>query len=243
MPHQDEHKGIVSHQEVYVARSPQVLVKLLNSKKVVELNEIRAALDDASRATAFRYLIQIPYRRSYNHNARYYTLHEPQKYDRYGLWSYKNIHFSRDGALNVTVQRLVKESQAGCTQAELQQLLRVRVQGLLLQAVREGQIERQKIAGLYIYFRADRKAQKVQVQCRKERIESQQTMALDTDRESIPSDGIVIQILLTLIRHPGSNPGQVVRRLRGHSPPIRLQQVNAVFTRYQLGEKGGSTTC
>jgi len=225
-----------------MARSPQVLVELLNTKKVVVLKEIRAALDNASRATAFRYLIQIPYRRSYNHNARFYALHEPQRYDRYGLWSYKDIHFSRDGALNITVQRLVKEAQAGWTQAELKQLLRVRVQGLLLQAVQEGQLERRRISGLYIYFHADRQVQKIQVQCRQEYIESQQTMALDTDVESMPSEGIVIQILLALIRHPGSNPGQVVRRLRGHSPPIRLQQVNAVFTRYELGEKGSSTT-
>ena len=139
-----------------MARSPQALVELLNTKIVVELDEMQAALDSASRATTFRYLVQIPYRRSYNHNARYYTLHEPRKYDRYGLWSYKDIHFSRDGALNRTVQRLVKEAQAGWTQAELQQLLRVRVQSLLLQAVQEGQIERLKISGLYVYFHADR---------------------------------------------------------------------------------------
>jgi hypothetical protein len=226
-----------------VARSPQVLVELLNTKIVVALDDIRASLDDASRATAFRYLVQIPYRRSYNHNARYYTLHEPKKYDRYGLWSYKEIHFSRDGALNRTVQRLVTESQAGWTQAELQQLLRVRVQSLLRLAVQEGHIERQKISGLYIYFHADRQVQTVQMQFRKERIESEQIVASDTNLESIPNDAIAIQVLLTLIRHPGSNPGQVVRRLRGHSPPIKLQQVTAIFTRYNLGEKGGCTIC
>ena len=226
-----------------MSRSPQVLVELLNTKTVVELDEIRAALDYSSRATAFRYLVQIPYRRSYNHNARYYTLHEAKKYDRYGLWSYKDIHFSCDSALNRTVQRLVKESQAGWTQAELQQLLRVRVQSLLLQAVQEGQLERRKILGLYVYFHADRQVQAVQMQYRKERVESEQTMALDTNIESIPSDAIVIHVLLTLIRHPGSNPGQVARRLRGHSPPIKLQQITAVFTRYNLGEKGGCTIC
>jgi hypothetical protein len=34
------------------------------------------------------------------------------------------------------------------------------------------------------------------------------------------SDAVIIQVLLVLIRHPGSRPADVVRRLRGHDPPI-----------------------
>lgn len=223
-------------------RSAHVLVRLLKSKKVVTLDEIRTALDNASRATAFRYLQQIPYRRSYDHNSRYYTLHEAQKYDHHGLWSYKGIHFSHDGALNKTLQRLVNESMAGLTQRELQQLLHIRVQVLLVQAVHKGQIKRLKIEGLYVYFHAEPKVQKIQAQCRKELIESGKRALLDSDTESKVDDGIIIQILLTLIHHPGSNERQVARRLRGHSPPIRLNQIKAVFIRYELGEKKGSST-
>ena len=54
------------------------------------------------------------------------------------------------------------------------------------------------------------------------------------------SDAIVIQILLTLIRHSGAAPKEVVKYLRGHSPPILLSQVESIFARYALGEKGGS---
>jgi hypothetical protein len=38
----------------------------------------------------------------------------------------------------------------------------------------------------------------------------------------------------------------VVRTLRGHSPPIVLDQVVEVFARYDLedvGKKGGATSC
>ncbi|MCF7979549.1 MAG: hypothetical protein K9L82_16375 [Chromatiaceae bacterium] len=55
-------------------------------------------------------------------------------------------------------------------------------------------------------------------------------------------DAVVIQVLLALIRHPGLGPAEVVRSLRGHSPPIVLEQVVAVFARYALeevGKKGG----
>jgi hypothetical protein len=56
------------------------------------------------------------------------------------------------------------------------------------------------------------------------------------------TDAIVIEVLLVLIRHPGSQLAEVVRRLRGHSPPIRAEHVRVVFDRYDLehlGEKGG----
>jgi hypothetical protein len=53
------------------------------------------------------------------------------------------------------------------------------------------------------------------------------------------SDIVVIRVLLVLIRHPGSSCGDVVKHLRGHTPAISLTEVQAVFTRYQIGEKGG----
>jgi hypothetical protein len=57
------------------------------------------------------------------------------------------------------------------------------------------------------------------------------------------SDAVIIQVLLTLLRHPGSDAADVVRHLHGHSPPIPMNQVRAVFDRYHLdnlAEKGGS---
>jgi len=54
-------------------------------------------------------------------------------------------------------------------------------------------------------------------------------------------DTTVIRALLVLIRYPGSKPDQVIRHLRGYSPPIVLKQVDAVFARYGIGEKGGPT--
>jgi hypothetical protein len=53
---------------------------------------------------------------------------------------------------------------------------------------------------------------------------------------------VVIQVLLVLIRYPGSRAGDVARRLKGHSPPITMRHVQVVFDRYDLddvGEKGG----
>jgi hypothetical protein len=53
------------------ARSAETLIDLLASETVVDLRRIQEALGGVSSMTAFRYLKQIPYRRSYNHNGRY----------------------------------------------------------------------------------------------------------------------------------------------------------------------------
>ena len=220
-------------------RNAQMLMKLLHEQPVVEIATIQDALQGASRATAFRYLAQVPYRCSYNHNGRYYTLYDPNQYDRHGLHSVGDTHFSLDGTLKATVVRMVRDAAAGCTQRELQDVLRVRVQVLLLEAVRQEEIERERIDRFFVYVHVDPDVRQQQIRQRQEGMAARQAV-LDI-REV--SDEIIIQALLVLIRYPGSRAGDVVRRLRGHDPPIRMPHVQAVFDRYDLGEKGGSSTC
>ena len=224
-------------------RTPEMLVGVFKTKEVVTFSDLQKALGNASRATTFRYLKRVSYLRSYNHNGRYYTYRDPALFDRFGLYSRGGIHFSRDATLSDTLRRLVRESQAGWTQRELQELLRVRVQVLLLEAVRHDEICREQVAGFYLYLHCDPAIGKSQRQRRQERIEASQR------RDGGPvgvDDAVIIQVLLALIRHPGSGPADVVRTLRGHSPPIVLDQVVEVFARYHLedvGKKGGAMNC
>ena len=222
-------------------RSPQLLIDLFKTQGVVTFPDLQAALGRASRATTFRYLRQVKYLRSYNHNGRYYTQRDPARFDRWGLYSVGDIHFSRDRTLGETLRRLVRESKAGWTQ--LQQLLRVRVQVLLLEAVRQEEIRREPVAGFYLYLHRDPSLGERQLQRRQERVAAAQPSA---EAVSGVDDEIIIQVLLSLIRHPGSRPAEVVRLLRGHSPPIRLEQVVEIFARYELeevGKKGGPMNC
>ena len=136
-------------------RSAERLRQLLVSETIVDLPRIESALGDVSTMTAFRYLREVAYRRSYNHNGRYYCLHEPSRYDRFGLWSSNGIHFSVDGSLGKTVRRLVYEREAGATHRELQERLRVRVHNTLLTLFRQGEIDRERIAQFYVYLHRD----------------------------------------------------------------------------------------
>ncbi len=218
------------------ARSTQQLEKLFDAKPVIVLEEMQKALGSASRATIFRLLVKVSYCRSYNYNGKYYTKHDLTRYDKQGLFSYKGILFSRDGNLNATLTRLIRESSFGHTQRELQELLQVRVQTSLLKMVHHKQLARSKVAGQFIYLHPDSEIRVAQLAKRQELFEQRRFELKEV------TDAVVIQVLLMLIWHPSSRTGDVARRLKGHSPPITIQHVRVVFDRYGLdnvGEKGG----
>jgi hypothetical protein len=178
--------------------------------------------------------------RSYNHNGRYYTFRDPTRFDRWGLYALGDVFFSRDGKLGNTVKRLVRESEAGMTQRELQDLLKVRVQVLLLEAVRHDKIRRELVGGLYLYLHNDSDIGATQLKSRHARISSHRSL----QDSVIIDDHIIIKVLLILIRHADYQPADVTRALRGHVPPITKEQVIEVFSRYDLeeiGKKRGST--
>ena len=209
-------------------RSPDLLVPLLASTSPVTLEQLQHALGQASRATTFRYLRQVRHLRSYNHNGRFYTDRDPDRFDRFGLLSIGDIHFSRDGSLTATVERWLGD------------LLHVSVYPFLLAAVRQHRARRERLGGVYVYFSADPPTADRQRRARQTRLDARQA----ADLAGTLDPAIIIAVLLVLVRHPGSRPGQVARRLQGRSPPIPLGQVQAVFERFELhriGEKGGST--
>ena len=211
------------------------MLDLFAAKKVVDLPTIRSALGDVSHMTAFRHLRRVPYRRSYNQNGRYYALHDPARYDRFGLWTWRDVHFSLDGSLRKTVCRLVHEAEAGATHRELQDRLAVRVHNTLLDLLGHGEVDRERLAEVYVYLHTDAAVRQEQIRRRQEWITAQQAAVTDND----VNDAVVIQVLLTLVRHPGVKPADVVRHLHGLAPPVTFPQVQAVFTRYDLGKKGG----
>ena len=218
-------------------RSPDLLLPLLASKTPVTLEQLQHALGQPSRRTTFRYLSQLPYLRSYNHNGRFYTARDPTCFDRFGLLWLGDVGFSRDRSLAATVRRLLGESPDGFTDKELRGLLRVPVHAFLLAAVRQGRARREQLDGVYVYLAADPQLGSRQLHARQERCAA--------SAAALPPE-LTIAVLLALLRHPGSQPPALARRLQGHSPPIRQAQVQAVFDRFDLAEvvkKGGPTAC
>ena len=187
------------------------LLTAFRTSTVLKWDEIREALGGVSEATARRVLRKISYRSSYNHNGRYYTLFEEGMFDRWGLWSHEGIRFSRDGTLTATAERLLRESEAGWTRRELQELLGVSVQTVLTTLRERGKVDRVRVGPVYVYVSAG--------SVREQLHRRQEMVTIKQSRCEAPLE-IVVAVLLVLIRHPKSTTTDVVRRLKGHSPPI-----------------------
>ena len=87
----------------------KVVEKLFRQHRVVGLNDLREAVGGSSHMTIFRRLRELNYLSSYTHAGRYYTLYDIPRFNRNGLWHYKEIGFSRRGSLKNTVKYLVNK--------------------------------------------------------------------------------------------------------------------------------------
>lgn len=143
------------------------LTKVLDEQKIATMPELKRALGTNVDMTVFRKLRQLSYRTSYSHGGRYYTLDRTAQFDERGLWSCRSAWFSRYGTLLNTLERFVREAEAGYFARELKAELHVSVRESLLKLVHQGRVVREKMAGLYLYCCPDPAAQRQQVLSRR----------------------------------------------------------------------------
>ena len=141
--------------------STRTVIALLRKKTVATLAEIMLAFGTASRRTVCRKLVVAGCRSSYSHCGQYYTLDELASYDEHGLWSHGEIRFSAAGTLLSTAEFLVQRSPAGLFARELGQLVQVEVQNALRKLVRSGRLERERLAGRFLYCAPSRQRQQL----------------------------------------------------------------------------------
>ena len=89
---------------------------------------------------------------SYNQNGKYYTLPQIPQFDRYGLWRYKDVGFSKYGNLKKTIIHLVTTSPVGLSGKQLGETLGLSPQSFLHHFRECPGIYREKHDGVFIYF-------------------------------------------------------------------------------------------
>jgi len=146
--------------------SADSLRKLLIKKKIATMPELKEVLGTAVDVTVFRKLSEFCYRTSYSHRGRYYTLDATAHFDEMGLWSFREVWFSRFGTLLSTAEAIVEASEAGYSADELENVLHVGVKDALRKVVGRGRICREKVLGRYIYLSCQPGARKEQLAAR-----------------------------------------------------------------------------
>ncbi len=149
-------------------KSEIALRNLFQKNVVTDMQGLFETLETRSRMSVFRRLKRMKYFSSYTHSGRYYTLSTIPKFNKDGLWFYQEIGYSRFGTLKSTIIALIERSKEGLIQADLQSMLRVRVQDTLLGLYRNDTIRREKVGGAYVYLCSKKSDAKLQLRSRRE---------------------------------------------------------------------------
>jgi len=165
------------------------LVALLRRERIATMDQLKATLGTSVDMTVFRKLRTIPYRTSYSHRGRFYALDEVARFDERGLWTYRDIHFSRFGSLVETSERFVLDSERGLFASELAQAVQVDVEDPLLQLVRDKRLARQKMRVAYLYCSRDQARRKAQILAREagppSEVQERRDSALDQSKGAL----------------------------------------------------------
>jgi len=138
------------------------LASLLRDQKVATMPQLKRALGSSVTFTVLRKLSPLGYRSSYSHGGTYYTLDSIAQYDGQGLWSYRDIHFSRHGTLLNTAATLVTNAPAGCFTQELDAVVQVATKDALRRLVQQDRLSRRELAGRYLYCANERQRRQEQ---------------------------------------------------------------------------------
>jgi hypothetical protein len=210
--------------------SSERVVRVLQRKKVADMNTLRDALGGRSRRSIFRDLAKVGYLSSYTDVGRYYTLQDIPKFDEQGLWFHRDIGFSREGTLKQTVAVQVEQASDGRTHDEFQYLLRVRVHNTLLDLLHQGRIGRERLKRVYLYVSADPDRAAQQVTTRREMAAAlKEMLRVATDEE-------VVDVLVEALRAAPEipEPDIVAGRLVARGIRLEPHHVQQVYEEHGL---------
>jgi hypothetical protein len=192
-----------------------------------------------SHMTVVRALKKFGYYTSYNKNSAFYTLHDIPKFDSYGLWAYRDIHFSRYATLDETILFLIEKSDAGYTIRELNKILRTEVKNVLPRLCRKKCLNKYYSGRSVIYLSNDQQRELKQKTCREEQIEKSQG-ALGIKRKFLPErlDAItVIKVLVQMIEFPKASDASISQTLQSQGVSITAKEVRSIIEFYSLQKK------
>jgi len=132
--------------------STELLLTHLINNKIATIEELKAILKTQSRMTTFRRLSELGYITSCSHSGKYYSLKRIARYNKYGLWVFNSVLFSKYSTLKNTLELLISNSEKGYTASELNRIIKGKADDVLLELIISKTVNRKKISGIYVYF-------------------------------------------------------------------------------------------
>ena len=213
---------------------PNLIRKLLQSKKVMSLKQIRHEIPDRPRSSLFRDLKKVELLTSYSHAGQHHALKSMVRFNPNGLWFYEKISFSKYGTLKNTLIQITSNSPTGMTHKELKTLLRIQVQNPLTHLIKTHLLQRRSLADqVFVYLANDDSVAQAQWQ---KRLEFNDT-ALNV---TLPSETIIISILLEIIQGHEHiiDEEKLTSNLKQRGINIQQNQLAYVLTYYDIKKNG-----
>ncbi len=210
---------------------PNLIRKLLQSKTVMSLKQIRHEIPDRPRSSLFRDLKRVELLTSYSHAGQHHALKSMVKFNSNGLWFYEQIAFSKYGTLKNTLVKIISNSPAGMTHKELKNLLCIQVQNPLTHLIKSNLLKRRLLSEqVFVYLSNDDLQAQEQWQKRLEK-------ALSV---TLPSEMIIIDILLEIIRGNERiiDEEELSLRLKQRGVTVQQKQLIYVLTYYDIKKNG-----
>lgn len=213
----------------------QKVIGWLRRTTVATMKQIRHQFH-ISHMTVVRALKKFGYYASYNHNAAYYVLHDVPEFDDWGLWTYRDVRFSRYRTLPATIVAVVEKAPAGLTVRELEERLRVEAGNVVSRLASQGQVQRERLVGRHVLYLArapEMRAQ--QLQLRRRQLQEGAPGATELPAGCSAID--VIEILRAMILASDDDPARLARRLQARGIQITGGQVHRVLEHYEVEKK------
>ena len=165
---------------------------------------------------------------SYNKNGRYYTLPSIPKFNKKGIWTYKDIFFSRYGTLKNTVIALATKSKKGLTHSELEEIIGMNPKCFMARFKEVPGVRKEKYKNRIVYFSADPDVYKAQKEKR---------FPPESSAPKLPPDAMTIVVLVELIQNPGISIEVLSSRLHDQGYKIEANTISNLFKHYSISKK------
>ena len=166
---------------------------------------------------------------SYNRNGKYYALPGVPRFNRHGLWHYKNVAFSKHGNLKRTVIHLVSTSSGGLSGRQLGELLGLSPRSFLHHFRNSPGIRREKHDGVFVYFSDADETCKRQLRQRRSPIRRPDISTI--------SDPDAVMILVAVIRRHGISAEDIMAMPEIKNSKLKLIDIKGFMQFHGLLKK------
>jgi hypothetical protein len=206
------------------------LAEYINSKTVVEFEELKELFPGRSESSFRRDLSSLKCITCFTDNSKYYTLPDIPEYDGFGLWRYGGICFSKHGTIKETARVLINDSARGLSHTDLSSILGIALYNPLRALVKEGAVICETDGHRMTFYSNDDEVRK-----------RQKSNSSGAARYSVdhPFDlHVTIDLLLAVLLENEDTVDKAYMFLKANKhPDITKKEVEDIFNFYKLAQK------